>query len=188
MAYDKTTDMQTLTVSAALLQSQNNFISIKDEALSLDGIKTFTASPIIPAPTTDLQAATKKYVDDLIQALYPVGSVYCNKAVATNPATLLGFGTWVAIGGKVLVGLDGTTEFATLAQTGGTKTHTLITAEMPAHTHTGNSGEADRYGTIPAAGDDTNVLNTYTAASAGGGGAHNNLQPYVVVYMWERTA
>ena len=59
---------------------------------------------------------TKAEIDALIlatkQALYPVGSYYSNGAVSTNPATLLGFGTWVAVDGKVIVGLDaGQTEF-----------------------------------------------------------------------------
>ena len=74
--------------------------------------------------------------------LYPVGTIYQNATVSTNPATLLGFGTWVAIGtGKVLVGVaSGDDDFGTLGQTGGSKTHTLTTDEMPAHKHGGAAG------------------------------------------------
>lgn len=129
----------------------------------------------------------------LLGLIYPIGSVYINAAVATNPNTLLGFGTWAAYGaGRVLVGLDaGQTEFDTLGETGGAKTHTLTSAEMPAHTHgqqaetTGNNLSPFRP-TIAARGSD--LLAAGSTDSTGGGGAHNNLQPYIVVYMWRRTA
>jgi microcystin-dependent protein len=69
-------------------------------------------------------------------AVWPVGSVFVS-VVATNPNTLLGFGTWAAIGaGRVPVGFDSNdTDFDTLKETGGAKTHTLTTQEMPSHTH-----------------------------------------------------
>ena len=53
---------------------------------------------------------------NVLEKIYPVGSIYINAAVSTNPATLLGFGTWVAFGaGKTIVGLDsGDTDFDTL--------------------------------------------------------------------------
>jgi len=74
----------------------------------------------------------------LFNKIYPIGSIYINAAVATNPGTLLGFGTWVAFGaGKVPVGIDATqTEFDTLEETGGAKTSTIATTNLPSHTHT----------------------------------------------------
>ena len=127
-----------------------------------------------------------------IASIYPVGSIYINAAVATNPATLLGFGTWAAFGaGRVMVGLDATdSDFDTAQETGGAKTHTLTIDEIPAHTHTstlrgnGENEEVD----FPSAGDSTNPGRTMTTDATGGGSAHNNVQPYVVVYMWRRTA
>jgi len=127
-----------------------------------------------------------------LQAVYPVGSIYINAAVATNPGTLLGFGTWAAFGaGRVIVGLNAAdSDFDTAQETGGTKTHTLTTAELPSHTHTsalrgnGENEEVD----FPSAGDSTNPGRTMTTDATGGGGAHNNLQPYIVAYMWRRTA
>ena len=98
---------------------------------------------------------------------------------------------WEAITGRVLVGLDSAqTEFDTAGEEGGEKTHTLIADEMPEHVH-----EFDLF----AAGGPTNpayatgVANGYyigsqNTKSSGGGEAHNNLQPYKVVYMWMRTA
>jgi len=127
-----------------------------------------------------------------IASIYPVGSIYINAAVATNPATLLGFGTWAAFGaGRVMVGLDATdSDFDTAQETGGSKTHTLTIAEMPSHTHTSTlrgNGE-DENQNIPSASDNTDPSLTMTTNATGGGGSHNNVQPYVVVYMWRRTA
>lgn len=122
--------------------------------------------------------------------LYPVGSIYTNAAVATNPGTLLGFGTWAAFGsGKVLVGLDATqTEFNTLGGTGGSKTHTLTVAELPSHSHTTDIRNTSQ-GVNGGSGIGTRQTLTTTASSAvGGDTAHNILQPYVVVYQWQRTA
>lgn len=123
---------------------------------------------------------------------FPVGAVFI-AVVATNPATLLGYGAWSAFAaGRVLVGLDaGQTEFDTVEETGGAKTHTLQASEMPAHTHvvtsqTATSGSATSYehGTLDTSSTEAEA--TEVTGSTGGGGAHNNLQPYIVVYMWRR--
>jgi len=128
--------------------------------------------------------------------VYPVGSIYINASDGTNPGTLLGFGTWVAFGaGRVPVGIDATqTEFDTAEETGGAKTHTLTVSEIPAHTHnlgskdsTAGDGGAFNEEFIEDPADTTNGPNV-TSSSTGGGSAHNNLQPYIVVYMWKRTA
>ncbi len=63
-----------------------------------------------------------------------------NASNSTNPSTLLGFGTWVSFGaGRVLVGIDGSqSEFNSIGETGGSKTHTLTTSQIPSHTHSVN--------------------------------------------------
>lgn len=69
-----------------------------------------TGTPTAPTATSGsntTQLATTAFVTAALSLAYPVGSIYINAAVSTNPSTLLGFGTWEAFGaGKVIVGLD----------------------------------------------------------------------------------
>ena len=120
---------------------------------------------------------------------WPVGSIYISNS-PTNPATSLGGGTWVNFGaGRVLVGLDATqTEFDTVEKTGGAKTHTLTTAEIPSHTHPITFVESIGSGATQGAGTANQATPGSGTGATGGGGAHNNLQPYIVVYFWKRTA
>jgi hypothetical protein len=162
----------------------------------------FTGTPSLPTGTVGVtqsqsdnstKLATTAYVDTAISnvdlaSIYPVGSIYMNATSSTNPATLIGFGTWIAFGaGRVPVGIDSSdTDFDTAEETGGAKTHTLTVDEIPAHTHSvPNSGSQNNsFDSGTTVGNDV----TGTSGSTGGGSAHNNLQPYIVVYMWKRTA
>jgi len=85
--------------------------------------------------------------------------------------------------GKVIVGLDSSqTEFNSLGKTGGEKTHTLTIPEMPSHTH--GLWTRDAYGGGTSGGTihwEASSSRAITTQSTGGGGAHNNLQPYAVV-------
>lgn len=137
-----------------------------------------------------------------ISDVYPVGCIYTS-TVSTNPNTLFGFGTWVAFGaGRCLVGLDaGQTEFDTVEETGGSKTHTLTSGEMPSHSHSvTDPGHTHTIDVIPGdqdgSGSNGSILGSKNTGSAttgisiqntGGGSAHNNLQPYIVVYFFKRT-
>ena len=150
------------------------------------------------AGTNTTQVATTAFVTAAMTAatinnvVYPVGSVYVNATVATNPATLLGVGTWAAYGeGRVAVGKAGSGTFDTLGATGGAETHTLSEAELPSHTHSvtfprsNTSGGGVPVHPCMSAGDGGSV--SATVSSTGSGNAHNNLQPYITVYMWKRT-
>lgn len=86
--------------------------------------------------------------------------------------------------GRVPVGFDSTqTEFDAMGETGGAKTHTLITAEMPAHTHTIplQASNASANSSLISHGSISNPFGNQTSGSEGGGGAHNNLQPYLTL-------
>jgi len=87
---------------------------------------TFTGTPNAPTANFGLsstQIASTAFVQAALAASYPVGSIYMNATVATNPNTLLGFGTWIAFGaGRVPVGLNaGDAAFDTVEETGGSK-------------------------------------------------------------------
>jgi hypothetical protein len=130
----------------------------------------------------------------LVNLIYPVGSIYIS-IVSTNPGTYYTGTTWVAFGaGRTLVGLnpsDG--DFNSPQETGGSKTHTLTIGQMPSHNHS----YQDRVRSLPgraAAGSGryepsgtNNDEFSRTTGSRGSTQAHNNLQPYIVVYMWKRT-
>ena len=154
------------------------------------------------ATTAFVQSATPSAAT-INNLVYPVGSVYVNATVATNPATLLGVGTWIAYGeGRVPVGKAGSGTFNTLGATGGAETHTLSEAEMPTHYHdsihgfsngtsrpnsfTGLSGNLG--GSNFGGGTQDDAWGSSRTKTKGSGSAHNNLQPYIVVYMWKRTA
>lgn len=171
-------DAEVLAVAAALVHKTRHQDGGADE-ISVTGL-------------SGLLADDQHILDtEVINLVYPVGSIYISVA-ATNPGTLFGVGTWVAFGtGRVLVGIDATqTEFDVVEETGGENTHTLITAEMAAHTHTITPSV---YAAIVGGGT-TNLWTTgtgtptaQTSSSTGSGGAHNNLQPYIVAYFWKRT-
>lgn len=148
--------------------------------------------PIVDDPSGS-PIVKKVTLGNLLLVAYPVGAVYIS-VVSTSPATLFG-GTWSAFGaGKVLVGLDsGDTSFDTVEETGGAKTHTLTTTEIPAHNHVipdVRSATTGGVTTLIARTSDTSSTagSDVVTSNSGSGGAHNNLQPYVVVYMWKRTA
>lgn len=137
----------------------------------------------------DIGAAT---VSAMLDKAYPVGSIYMSVNSA-NPQTLFG-GTWVQIKDKFLLSA-GTTYKA--GSTGGEATHTLSISEMPAHAHEmyssnggGDSTWTPNEGTYLVDSVST-VKTTWWAQlgmnTAGGGAAHNNMPPYLTVYVWKRT-
>jgi microcystin-dependent protein len=115
----------------------------------------------------------------------------------------MGFGTWEAFGsGRVLVGFDAAqSEFDTLEEIGGAKTHTLTENELPIFTPTlndpGHTHLTQRYPTADTSMSGTLADNTLptkiattgiTVNAIGGGAAHPNLPPYIVVRFWKRIA
>ena len=136
----------------------------------------------------------------LFDIVYPVGSIYMSVS-NTSPATLFG-GTWEQIQNRFLLAAGSS---YTAGNTGGEATHTLTELEIPSHTHAlrantpwGNSetlapwaqyfGSNILYDVGASGGTITSSYYAEVAQPVGSGGSHNNMPPYLVVYMWKRTA
>ena len=162
--------------------------------------------------TSNTTIATTAFVQAALQLIYPVGSVYTNASNATNPGTLFGFGTWTLFSlGRMLIGHDGGTYIA--GGTGGSATTTLSTANLPSHNHTATSTVTDPSHTHVQTGETFAAINLQiqggsaaglatqstqaaftgitvatSIGSTGSGTAATTISPYIVVYMWQRTA
>lgn len=124
-------------------------------------------------------------VSQILLNIYPIGSVYIN-TVDTNPSDFFG-GTWKRIAqGRTLIGEGISDREFSIGSTGGESTHRLSISEMPAHTHNyfGTGRDVGGSGGSNSGG----YWSTRTTNSTGGNVAHNNLPPYLVVYIWERVA
>ena len=153
-------------------------------AFFIDTQKSSVGVNCLPSQSDVLQLGESAWLT--AQGAYPVGAIYLSVTDA-NPAALFG-GTWERIGGRFLLGADTT---YTAGSTGGEAVHTLTADEMPKHNHDVDnlnaSGNATPFMTVQAQdkrGFGGNVQTMY----AGGGKAHNNMPPYLAVYMWKRTA
>ena len=177
---------------------------------------TFTGTPTLPTGTiattqtagnSSTAISTTAFVQAAIAALHPVGSIYINATNATNPGTLLGFGTWTAFGaGRVPVGFNSANVlFDTAEETGGSANSTL-----PSHTHTATSTVTDPShshlfpvsgagsGNPSSTNSGSSTATTSTAVTGitvattnsteGASATNANYQPYITVYMWKRTA
>lgn len=127
---------------------------------------------------------------NVAQLVYPVGAIYMS-TVATNPKTLFGFGTWEQIKDVFLLAAGSTYAGGS---TGGEATHTLTEAEMPKHNHAiwyPNAGAGNNSAPIgyPNVGSKSTywAVGSYTG-DVGKDSAHNNMPPYLAVYVWKRTA
>lgn len=140
----------------------------------------------------------------MLDWFYPVGTLYETTSTDLDTTTKMGShfgGTWEVYGeGKVTVAKSADTEFDTIGETGGAKDVTLTSAQsgVPAHSHTvsafGVRSEAPGYGGWIAnvGGTGTSLYSanaaTNNSTAANAASAHNNLQPYIVVYRYRRTA
>lgn len=125
----------------------------------------------------------------ILDNVYPVGSIYMS-VNSTNPKNLFG-GTWEQIQGRFLFGMNSSYP---AGSTGGEITHTLTIDEMPGHNHTiyypnagGPYGNANISYPEGSATNMTWCAEMCKTAPTGGGAAHNNMPPYLSVYIWKRT-
>jgi hypothetical protein len=175
---------------------------------------TFTGTPAAPTATagsSTTQIATTAFVTAALQAVYPVGSIYINATSTSNPTSLLGFGTWVEFGaGRVIVGQNASDAlFDTLEETGGSKDAIVVAHNHSASSSVSDPGHSHTWGYAPMAGTILNVGGSFavgsgaaqgtnavgtgvsvstSVGSTGSSGTNANVQPYIVVKMWKRTA
>ena len=185
-------------------------VSTVNRVASVGGNVTLTAADVgaLPdtytPPVTSVDGKTGDVSVDMLGA-YPVGSIYLSTA-ATSPASLFG-GTWEQIEDRFLLAA-GSTHGA--GSTGGEAEHTLTVNEMPSHRHTSRV-QWSKGGPAMTNALAVNVNSSYVPVVAvtesdvsgflsvdnkdqenigefGGGEAHNNMPPYLAVYMWKRVA
>lgn len=174
-------------------QERENAINLKITGVSND-LSNFKKEADTKFTNTkaELKNLINTTIDNTINSIYPIGSVYISLN-ETNPGTYLK-GTWEQFGqGRTLIGVgtgnDGTnTQEFKINTTGGEYKHKLVIAEMPSHAH-------KYYSPLVQTVTATNSGSTYgnynkdykiNSDNAGGDGYHNNVQPYVTVYFWKR--
>lgn len=190
--------------------TQGQWEDLADRVQSKAEIGTVLSTPssVVFVQTANIAngAVTKDKlaISSIIDIFYPVGSYYETSDTTFDPNVSWG-GTWAEdTAGRVLVAKN-TGTFTTVGNTGGEETHQLSVAEMPSHNHaldytanSGGSGTTGTYGTVRSTGSQTIVRNASVTTTGelaywgienkGGGGDHNNLQPYIIVKRWHRTA
>lgn len=150
----------------------------------LNGAYTFIA--VNWEPDGNIAVSSKTYGGNP----YPVGAIYISTADA-SPASLFG-GTWERLKDRFLLAAGDT--YAAGA-TGGEAEHTLTVNEMPQHNHDFHASYneiatgSETGGKILAGGDSNQwIWNFAQVNNSGGNAPHNNMPPYLAVYMWVRTA
>lgn len=170
-----------VNTSAAQLNVLTEITASSTEINKLTGVTSTTAQ--LNLVNTVPVARTSLY-----DAVYPIGCIY-QSTVNTNPTVLFPGTTWSVFSeGKVLAGYNSGDNDFSAGNTGGSKTHSMTTAEMPAHTHGFTAMQYTAINNDRGGGGQLAESSSSTTASAGGGNAFNIMQPYQVVYMWTRTA
>ena len=183
------------------LDSMNNSITTavdySDIAVS-NANTAYTTANEAKASANEITNSFNAFRSTFIDLTYPVGSIYMS-VNSTSPSTLFG-GSWSQLADRFLIGAGST---YTNGATGGEVSHTLTVDELPSHDHIQQAGKTNEDGymweRLPGTGQGNGVaaynnwiseslgLPLYTT-STGGGQSHNNMPPYLAVYMWKRIA
>lgn len=165
------------TMSGALKMGSNKITGLTDGVAAQDVTSLAQVNALIAAAISS--------------TVYPVGSYYINETVSTNPNTLLGFGTWVAVEDTFLVGLG-----STYTTTGGAATDSITvgTSNLPStmtlsDTGCGNANDAVTGGTFLAGVDGASDSRSITVSTGGSGASISvdTVPPYQAAYIWKRT-
>lgn len=183
-----------LVVDEFLSTSSSNAIANKVVTNALNNKVTKEANKGLSS--NDFTDEYKEKIDNLnggsdgtvsLLDVYPIGSIYMS-VNNTSPATLFG-GTWEQLKDRFLLGAGDT---YTNGSTGGEATHTLTIDEMPSHNHGianfnswGESGTGSGYQYY---NNKTDLMGNNGTSYKGGDKAHNNMPPYLVVYIWKRVS
>lgn len=196
----------------AVTLEMSDISGLSDAIANAGGVKTvagvspdsagnveLTASDVGALPSVGTAADSSKLggksLAQIMLEIYPVGAIYTS-TVATSPASLFG-GTWEQLKDRFLLGAG---DSYAAGSTGGEAEHTLIKLEMPTHYHNayclglgGSSTAPAYYATLNRDSYTYNYENTTpntdtvaTTTREGSGAAHNNMPPYLAVYMWKR--
>ncbi len=188
----------------AIARFNTSGVTVSDATNAWKGILRFATQPETDAGVLDNVAITPlqlfNFVDSIVQAIQTateikVGDPYFTTVPGRDPNTFLGYGTWVRYAeGKVLVGYDAANpRFNTLGATGGSETHTLnenelpvlnLEAEVPVVINNGGGNPTSPTGLT--VDDQQFGIETLSLGSIGGGQAHENMPPYVVIAIWLR--
>lgn len=153
-----------------------NALDDGDTATRTNNFALAVAALIQPSITSAVNAAKT----NVLKKVFPVGSFYVSYNVNTNPASLLGFGTWSSVQGRFLLGASSAYP---AASTGGAATHAITVAELPAHSHTGSTvpaGDHTHTATTASAGSHTHTISVVSAGAhthsgmAASNGAHTH--------------
>lgn len=167
-------------------------LTVKRVSAASQGITiTHPGSFVTSKPTSNVTNATPYE----LEKTYPVGAIYISTS-STSPASLFG-GTWEQLKDRFLLGAGGS---YSAGGTGGAATHTLTANEMPSHKHyykrqnwfssdtVYDSSSGSIYSWRSTAGGTTSSSYRGEVEATGGGNAHNNMPPYLAVYMWKRVS
>ena len=191
------------TISGTVIEGIAALAADVASAVSSAELSASSAAQAAQAAIAAQEEASAVAIGDVRNIIFPVGSIVQYASASINPNTLIG-GTWERIQGRFLFAADSSHKIGT---TGGSETVALTTDQMPRHNHyviSMNKGTTSpdyqhtvaRYDREKTSWDDchyqlngnSNDANGGKSSFTGSGAAHDNMPPYLTVYMWKRTA
>jgi len=191
------------TISGTVIEGIAALAADVASAVSSAELSASSAAQAAQAAIAAQEEAEAIAIGDIRNIIFPVGSIVQYASASIDPNTLIG-GTWERIQGRFLFAAD---DSHTIGTTGGSETVALTTAQMPRHNHyvinlaKGTTSPdyqhtVARYDRENTSWDDchyqlngnSNEANGGKSSFTGSGAAHDNMPPYLAVYMWKRTA